>query len=191
MVGRDRFFPRMAILMIVLNLVGFAPSYFVKSFLDTPELPLRIHIHGALFASWFVLFLIQTLLVASRNVALHKKLGVAGVVLASGMVISGLTILYFRALEYHEIGGDLTVTAAVVWGNLTLLTAFSTFVALGFSFRSRPEAHKRLMLFASLSMMSQSLGRLGRYEALQFSDSFFLNEAVYGLGGLVLLILAP
>jgi len=176
--------------MIVLNFVGFAPSYFLKSFSHGPELPLRIHVHGAIFTSWFVLFFLQTFLVERRNVALHRKLGVAAAVLACSMVISGLTVLYFRALAYHEFGGDLAVTAAVVWGNLALLTGFSTFVALGFAFRRDPDAHKRLMLLASLSMISQSLGRLGRYEFLRLSDSFFVNEAVYGLGGLALLLLA-
>ncbi len=188
--GRDRYFLAMAVLMIVLNVVGFAPSYFLKSFFDGPELPPYMHIHGAMFMSWFVLFFIQMWMIESRNVALHKKLGIAGAVLACGMVLSALTVLYFLVMEYHEFGGDLAVRAAVVWGNLALLTGFTTFVTLGFVFRSRPAAHKRLMLLASLSMMPQALGRMGRFEALRLNDSFFVNEAVYGLGGLVLLLVS-
>ena len=37
--------------------------------------PLIVHIHGAVLASWFVLLVVQTRLVASRHVRLHRRLG--------------------------------------------------------------------------------------------------------------------
>jgi len=176
--------------MLALNLVGFAPSYFLRGYFGAPELPLRTHIHGAIFTSWFVLFVVQTSLVSRRRAALHRRLGAIGVVLMLAMVTSGLVILYFRAQEYSESAESLISTTRVVWGNLVLLSLFTTFSALGFAQRRHPPTHRRLMLLACLSMMGQSLGRLGRFPGLRLSDVFILNEVVYGLGGLLAFIVA-
>lgn len=180
----------MALLLLGLNLVGFAPTYFLKPLFDTPELPLLLHVHGAVFTSWFVLFAVQTSLVARRNVTMHRHLGVAGAVLAVLLVISGLSILYYRALRLPDPGVTLVGTTRMVWGNLGLLSAFAGFAGLGIALRRRPQTHKRLMLLASLAMMPQSLGRLGRFPALRVGDSLMLSEAVYGLGGLLALLTA-
>jgi hypothetical protein len=184
---RISFFLFMAVTMLTLNLLGFAPSYFLRSLYDVPPLPLHLHIHGALFIAWFLLYLAQTFLVAARNISLHRKLGVAGVLLAGAMVVSGLHVLYVSALAYHRFDADLLETTTLVWANLTLLTAFSAFVGLGIRFRHRPETHKRLMLLACLSMIGMATGRIGRYEILRVSADPVLNETVYGLGGLVAL----
>lgn len=186
--ARRPFFVGMAVLMLLITVVGFARTYFLKGFFDTPVLPFYLHVHGMLFTSWFVLFLVQTSLVARRNVRLHRRLGVAGSVLAGGIVVSGLIVLYFRAMAYHEGRSGLVATTQIVWGNLTFLVAFGTFVGLGVLLRRRAEAHKRLMLLASLSMISQPLARFATYEPLRISQQQVVNDAVYGLGGLTLLL---
>ena len=79
---------------------------------------------------------------------------------------------------------------AAVWINLVLLSAFAIFASLGISLRRRSRAHKRLMLLASVSMMTQSLARIGRFPLLQLVEPAFLNEIIVGLGGLLILLLA-
>lgn len=91
-------------------------------------------------------------------------------------------------MRYSEPGVTLVGTTRIVWGNLALLSAFGAFAGLGIWLRRRPETHKRLLLLASVSMMPQSLGRLGRFPALRVGDSVMASEAVYGLGGLVALL---
>lgn len=184
----DRFFLGMAILMLLIVLVGFAPSFFLRSFSDRPGLPPYLHVHGALSTSWFVLFLVQTSLVARRDLRLHRRLGVIGGILAGAIILSGLTVLYFRAMAYHEGRSSLVATTQIVWGNLTFLAAFGAFVGLGVLLRRRPQAHKRLMLLASLSMISQALARFPTYEVLRISEQQVVNDAVYGLGGLAALL---
>lgn len=188
--ARDRFFVGMAWVMLVINFAGFAPSYFLKGFFDTPVLPLRTHVHGVLFTSWFVLFAVQTTLVGRGKIRLHRTFGVAGAGLAALMVASGLLILYVRALEYTGTSGSLASTTTVVWANLSLLILFAGFAALGIAARRRPDVHKRLMLLASLSMMGQALGRFGRMPALRIADSQLVTEIVFAIGGLVALLLA-
>lgn len=187
-VSRDRFFVGMAWVLLAINLVGFAPTYFLKPLVESPVLPLRTHIHGVLFTSWFVLFAIQTTLVARGDLRLHRKLGVTGAVLVGLMGASALTILYFRALEYTGTPGSMTSTTTVVWGNLALLALFTGFAATGIAMRRTPDVHKRLMLLASLSMMLQSLGRIGRAPVFQFSETTLFGEIIVGLGGLAVLL---
>ena len=61
------FFPLMAVAMMVVVFIGFSRTYYLKSYFDTPSLtPLRI-VHGAVFTTWMVLFIVQTGLVAGKS----------------------------------------------------------------------------------------------------------------------------
>ncbi len=177
----------MAVFLLVLNFVGFAPTFFLKPLFDTPELPVYTHLHGALFASWFVLLFLQTALVARGNVGLHRRLGMFGAALAAAMVASGLAVLYFGVVAFRASGGSLPRASAFAWGNLTLLIAFASFVTLAMVYRRRVDAHKRLMLLATLSMTGQALARIAVFPGLQIGPRE-ASEAVYGLGGLALLL---
>lgn len=184
-----RFFVAMAAVMLVVNLIGFAPSYFLKPFFDTRELPLRTHLHGAIFTSWFVLFAVQAVLVRRRSIRFHQRLGWLGALIAILMVVSGSMVLYYRALEYDGTEASLTGTTLVVSGNVMLLFLFTLFVGLGVLYRRRADWHGRFMLLASLSMMPQSLGRFGRLP-LPRAVGAVPNDVLFALGGMLLLLAA-
>ena len=187
--SRTRFFFWMAAAMLILNLIGFAPSYFLKSLFETPALPLRTHIHGLVFTAWFVVLMTQVSLIARHQKHRHRQLGALASLLAISMVILGLVILYHRALEFHSGERSLEGTALIVWVNLTFLAGFVTFVGFGFRFRRQAAIHKRLMLLASIAMMPQALGRIGYMPSLQIVDGF-LNNLLYAFGGYLLLLSA-
>ncbi len=187
--SRTRFFFWMAAAMLILNLIGFAPSYFFKSLFETPELPLRTHVHGIVFTAWFVVLMTQVSLIARNQKRRHRQLGAVALLLAISMFILGLVILYYRALEFHSGERSLQGTALIVWANLTFLAGFVTFVGLGFRFRRQAAIHKRLMLLASIAMMPQALGRIGYMPSFQIVDGF-LNNVLYGFGGYLLLLSA-
>lgn len=136
---------------------------------------------------WVFLFLVQSFLIARRKITFHRRMGILGAVIAAGVLISGLAILYYLAAGYPQNGMGLEQVSATVWGNLVILAAYSIFVSSGIALRSRPKSHKRLMLLATLSMMGQPLVRIGHFDLLQVSDSIIINDAIYGLGGLLLL----
>jgi hypothetical protein len=76
------FFTTTAFLMLLIVVVGFAPSYFLKGAVFA-HLPSKlVHLHGAVFSSWILLYVVQNCLVSSGNVRLHRKLGVLGGVIA-------------------------------------------------------------------------------------------------------------
>jgi len=51
---------------------------------------LLIHIHGAVFSCWILLFIGQTSLIATKRVDWHRRLGLFGFGLACAMVLIGL-----------------------------------------------------------------------------------------------------
>lgn len=175
--------------MLLFNFVGFAPSWFLKPWVESPPLAMRTHIHGAIFSGWFIVLMIQVSLVAQRKLVWHRRLGLTSVALAVAMVVSALLLLYHRTLLYHTGERGLDGTMIVVWGNLTLLTGFVAFVTLGYLFRKRPATHKRLMVLASIAMMPQALGRLGYLPSLRVFEGA-ANNAFYALGGVLVLLTA-
>lgn len=186
---KSPFFIWMATVMLVLNLVGFAPSYFLKHWFESPELALRTHVHGVIFTGWFLILLVQTMLIRAKNTHYHRRIGAASLTVAIAMVMSGLLLLYHRSMLYHSGERGLEGTAFVVWGNLALLLGFVSFVTLGFLFRRRSSYHKRLMLLASIAMMPQALARIGYIPQLAILEGMG-NNVLYAFGGLLILMIA-
>jgi len=84
------FFSAMAVLILATVFAGFAPSYYFPGIFRAP-LPSRIiHVHGAVFSCWILLLITQTSLVSAGRVDVHRRLGIAGFVLACLMVVVGV-----------------------------------------------------------------------------------------------------
>ena len=76
---------------------GFARTYYGPLTMGGPRATLTggpwtvvVHAHAALFTAWVVLFIVQTALISSRRVAVHRRLGIAGALLAAAMVAAGV-----------------------------------------------------------------------------------------------------
>src|SRR4051794_5225285 len=130
--NRDRvFFSSMAIAMALAVFIGFARTYYLSSYFGTHAtvsggpITTIVHVHAALFTAWVLLFIVQTALVATQRVAVHRKLGIAGAVLASGMVAAGLAVALGAARRGSAPPG-LTPAAFLVvpLGDMALFTVF-------------------------------------------------------------------
>ena len=188
---RSTFFMAGALLLVVL--IGFGPTLYLRAFFDVPDMPTYVLAHGAILTAWFVWFFIQTSLVATHRTHLHRRLGIIGVgigvtvIVAGGMVSLGL-VPRLSALG-RDIEANLAQHAGVLWGNLGLLIPFGVFLSLAIANRRKSEIHKRLMLLSSISIVGPALARLGRIPMLRVSDSFAVNEGVFAFGGLLVLLL--
>src|SRR5215204_5754048 len=87
---RERlFYTLMAGAILITVFAGFARTYFLRPYFDArPLLPI-LHLHGFVFTSWIVLFVMQTALVATKRTDLHRRLGIAGAVVAALVFILG------------------------------------------------------------------------------------------------------
>ena len=170
--AHDRlFYSGMAILMSLTVVIGFARTYYLRSYFGdqisitggTALTPL-VHIHGLLFTAWMVLFIVQTALVATRRVAIHRRLGMAGVALAAAMVVVGTKTAIVAAARGSAPPGIEPLTFLVI--PLFDLVLFSGFVATAVWRRRDKEAHKRLMLLAFVSIIVAGVGRIPGVGAL-------------------------
>lgn len=125
---------------------------------DSGPLTPLIHVHGALFSSWVALFLVQTGLVAKHRVALHRKLGIAGIALAVAMVIAGVATALQAAARRSSVPEPDPFPFLTI--PLFDMLLFSIFVGMGFWKRRNGEAHKRLMMLAYFSILTAAIGRL-------------------------------
>ena len=149
----------MAILMLATVLLGFARSYFLAGLFRAPLPNWLIHLHGAAFSSWLLLLIVQTSLVASGRVDLHKRLGLLGFGLAILMIVLGIlaaTDSLRRASGGAALLLDPKTFYIVPLGDMFL---FGTLVFLAFRARFNPPAHKRLMLIATTALMIAAVAR--------------------------------
>ena len=176
------FFGSMAVLLCVCVIIGFSPTYYGAGMLRAPLPSPILHVHGAAFTLWMVLYLVQSALISARRVAWHRSLGIVAFCLPPIMVVLGVVAAVDALHRKVQIGPlDPAVSLAIP---LLGIAAFSVVIFASWRARRRPDAHKRLILLATIALTDAALGRfpwarLGASPAL---------GAVIGLGSLILLL---
>jgi hypothetical protein len=120
-----------------------------------------VHIHGAAFTLWIVLFITQISLVSARRVDLHRRLGRVAFGLAALMLVLGVLTASDQLARHVANPGTDTIEEVRAFYAVPLgaILLFSIFVYLGYRNRSHPATHKRLMLFATLSLLDAAFDR--------------------------------
>jgi hypothetical protein len=147
-----------ALIAVLVVFAGFARSYYLKGVFGAPALSPLLHIHGLVMSAWFLLFVVQVWLVEARQVAVHRRLGYAGAVLAVLVVAVGtLAGITAAGLGRSPPGVPPLAFLAIPLGDMCV---FAILMALGMAYRQRGDAHKRWMLLASLSMLTAAYARI-------------------------------
>jgi uncharacterized membrane protein YozB (DUF420 family) len=181
---KDRvFYTGMAVTVIATIFRGFARSYFLRGqYFSTPLAPIA-KLHGAVFLSWAVLFLVQTVLVARRRTDLHRRLGLAGAVLAAGMVVVGTAIAVVSMRHNFATGNEGALSFfAIPVGDMLV---FPMLVAAAFAWRRQTETHKRLMLLATISVLDAAIARWPLAIMANGPVVFFAVTDLYIVAGVV------
>lgn len=150
-----RFFPGIAWLMLVTVFVGFAPSYYLAGVLQAPLPSAAIHVHAVLFSCWILLLIAQTSLTAAGRVDVHRRLGIAGLILASSMLIVGV----WAATDQLARVSHLPDPLAFYLFPLANIAAFAVLIVSAYRARFDSAAHKRLILVASTALMAAPIAR--------------------------------
>jgi hypothetical protein len=158
-----RFYSMMALMMIALVLIGFAPSFYLRGVVPAfprpnPTLTPLVLLHGAVFTLWMLIFWAQTALVAAGRRDIHMKLGISGMVLAALMV----PLMYLVAVGQVARANQPPFTTPLTWTAVPLfiIPVYAILVWLGWSRRREAQAHKRLMLCAALLFAEPAIGRM-------------------------------
>lgn len=164
--GRSKYFLGVALVLLAFVLTGFGPTFFLRPFFDVPPIPWFLFAHGFVLASWFLLLVAQTALVAARRTDLHRRLGILGGFVAVALVgMSLAAVLGFPAhvkanILSSNVAFDATVVRTIVWTDLASLLIFATFVASALYWRRHSDVHKRLMLLASIAILGPAVARI-------------------------------
>ena len=152
------FFTGISLLMVLAVFVGFSRSYYLKGLYGTPALPTLFHVHGLLFTTWMVFLVVQTGLVAKRRTDLHRRLGVAGGVLAAAMTVAAVAMTMDLARRSAGAPNDIGLAFTIV--PFFTVIVFPVLVGIALLYRRQPEVHKRLMLIATLELVTAGVARI-------------------------------
>ena len=158
--SRDRrFFTGMAVAAALTVFIGFAPTYYLSGAFGGRPLTTLVHVHGAIATAWILLFLTQTSLIAARRTDLHRRLGVAGALLAVLLLVVGyLTAVEGARRGVTPPGGPPPLAFLAV--PIGTLVVFAILVGAGLAQRRRSETHKRLMLLATIAILTPAIARM-------------------------------
>jgi hypothetical protein len=157
-----RFYSGAAIVMIVLVLIGFAPSFYFRGLVHyprpNPEISALVLLHGLMFSGWMLIFLMQARLIASGRRDLHMKLGLWSMVFAASLIPLMIATTIGQVARANQPPGytPLGWMAVPAFG----IPVYTAFLWAGWTKRRDPQAHKRYMLGAALLMMDPAIGRI-------------------------------
>jgi len=156
--GERSFYAWGAAVIVLTAFLGFARTYYLKAAFDSPSLSTLVLVHAALMTTWVILFATQTRLVAARRIDLHRRLGVFGAALIVAIAVVGA----LAAIESARHGltiGDMPPLVFLVLPLGTVLV-FVVLAGTAIFYRRRSDIHKRLMLLATLSILTPAIARI-------------------------------
>jgi hypothetical protein len=182
----------MSWVLLLVVLVGFSPSFYLRSFFPVLPIPSYLYAHGVVVTCWFLLLVVQTTLVATGNTATHRKLGIVGMLLGVLIVVPGFwftlkfpsRILKVTGAPPEALLPRLTEGVAV---GLVVAVLAGAFLLAAFLNYKKPQLHKRLIMLASITMVSAAFTRIGglpifggiNFHIVMFSGVFALVLALW------------
>ena len=160
--GSDRqLFVWAGALLVACVFTGFARNYYLRLWFGTRGISPLVHAHGLLMSSWVALFAAQTWLIERGRIVTHRRLGVLGVVLAVLAVASAATVTLAQVVR--RAPDTLHRLLLFVAFDGVHLLVFAGLVTAALLRRQRRDVHKRLMLFATVSLLPPAFGRITEY----------------------------
>jgi hypothetical protein len=159
-----KFYSRMALFLMALMFIGFAPSFYLRDIVPAyprpnPTLPPAVLLHGAIFTLWMLAVVAQTQLISARRVELHMKIGAMTVLLAIALI----PIMYLTAVWQVGRANQAPFTDPLTWTivPLAVIIPFAIMIWQGWAHRRNAQWHKRAMISAAILIVAgPSIGRL-------------------------------
>lgn len=186
---KNNYFFFINVLILLIVLIGFAPSFYLRPLSNRGSLPFYLIVHGLSCTAWFVIIVVQSQWIRKRNISDHKKFGTYFSLIAPILVGSGYVVLYHSIKLYHnqfapiiegiEVEKQQSFSALIITGDALQLILFSVFVFIGYKFRYKPEVHKRAMIIASILICQQALVRIGKFEIFMIGENAGASGGIY------------
>src|ERR1700688_4051903 len=151
------FFLGMAVLLLASVFLGFAHTYYLAGVFHAPLPSAIVHVHGAIFSSWILFLLAQTTLVASGRTDVHRRIGIAGFLLACSMVVVGA---WAATNSLGRGGGPPGIDPKTFYIiPMTDMLIFAVLVFFAYRARFDSAAHKRIIIIATGALMIAAFAR--------------------------------
>ena len=172
------FYFAMALLMAGVIVAGFCRTVDPHLFHAAPPRPFLLWVHAAAFTGWIAFYILQSGLVRTRNVRIHRTLGWFGVALGAFMIPLGFIVAVimgrFDKFTLHQPGVEEFLIVPYYD-----MVVFGIALALAILWRRKPDLHRPLLLIATAILLDAGFGRF---------DYIFNHDLSYlCIDGLVLL----
>jgi len=156
-----RFYVLMVALTALVVVTGFSRT--VNAGLIHPHfiVPPILYVHTALYVSWIAFLFVQTGLVQTRRVALHRTLGMGSLAFGAAMSVVGVLTALAMARVDRQLG-SMVATHLILTPFFDMLY-FTVLFWLGIWYRKRPEFHRRFMLLATIVLTSAAFSRFPHF----------------------------
>lgn len=154
---RDRtMIPALVFVIWLAILTGFGIDIVRKAGTGGLVYPLVIHLHAVTFGAWLVLLAAQIWLVRTRRVAVHRRLGMAVLLLVPLMLILGPA----AAIVHNRDPYMPDYWLSFMGTQFTNVLGCTTLFVAGFLKRRDASAHKRLMLMGTIAITEPGFSRI-------------------------------
>lgn len=157
---RGRFYLWLAVACAAVAIGGFLPTYWLQLYPRTFKGPPLLHIHGFLSTAWIAFSISQTWLMSEGKIRRHRDWGLAGISLATAVVVLGvITAIVSLQSELARGYGDLARSFLIT--PLASVFRFALFTGAAIALVHRPEWHKRLMIVGTVGLIEAAGARFG------------------------------
>jgi cytochrome bd-type quinol oxidase subunit 2 len=180
-----KFYSRMALFLVLIVFLGFAPSFYLKGIVPAyprpnPTLPPAVILHGSLFTLWMAVLVAQTQLISARKHEVHMRLGK----LAMFLAILLIPVMYLTAVWQVARANQPPFTDPLTWTIVPLATIvpFAVLVWQGWVHRRNAQWHKRAMLGAAIVIVAgPGIGRFPIFPPtlVGFTVIFFMEFLLF------------
>ena len=157
---RDRpLFIFASIVVLAIVFAGFAQTFYLQKWFGAPPLSNLLFAHGLVMSAWLALFVGQTALIELGRVNLHRRLGVAGAGLAVLVIVIGVAAALDAGRRGFSPAPQVTpqMFLAIPLADIFI---FAILVSIALVKRRNGGTHKRLMLLATVGMLTPAVARL-------------------------------
>jgi hypothetical protein len=165
-ISSETFYGTLSFLLVLIVFVGFAPTFYLRTFFNGPPVPPLNVAHGVLTTILICLVPVQAFLMRARQRSLHRYLGWTSAGLAA-FVVSLTPVVMLRFIP-RLLGSKLAPLADLEVGitqifisDLIALPIFAGMFIAAIVNRHRTIAHQRWIMYASLMLATPAPGRAG------------------------------
>jgi hypothetical protein len=153
-------FSGLALLILIEVFIGFGPTYYLAGVFSAPLPNALVHVHGAVFTLWILLFITQTSLVAAGRTDWHRRLGMFGAVIACLVALLGvLAPTEFLSNQGMSSEQDVLRNSINYALSMADVLGFAALIGCALWYRRSLVIHKRLALIGTLSILDAAYDR--------------------------------